>query len=112
MQLLKQLRNRLTEAFKRATEGPKLDLSIDDQWARIEKHIQQENATHEQKLQSLYTAGWFKLIAPSGAQHLRHYCPRCKTLSEGPVAIHCGKREKRPEGWKLLFLDKAPPKFI
>lgn len=100
----------LKELFTRATtvKHP-LDLSVDQQWANIERHIAQENASEKQRLENQYPAGWFKLIGQRGGVELAHWCPSCKQLTTGKTAIHCSgrKRESRPEGWRTLFCSTA-----
>ncbi len=109
MKLLTQLAN----AFRRATEGVKnlADLTVDQQWELVRKHIEQENASYGTQLENLHPHGWFKAVGRSGAQELQHWCPRCKQLSTGATAVHCSgqKRDPRPEGWRLLLLKTERP---
>lgn len=107
--------NELKKAYKRATTIAKhpIDLTLDDQWARIEKHLAQENASEQHRLENQYPAGWFRLVGRRGNVELAHYCPKCKQLSQGKVALHCSgqKREERPEGWRLLLAKPATARF-
>jgi hypothetical protein len=107
----------LKAAYKRATALPKhpADLTVDEQWARMERHIQLENMSEQKRLESQYPVGWFRLIGTRGHAELAHWCPKCKQLSTGgKEALHCSgqKREKRPEGWRLLFTQSAPVRFV
>src|SRR5215831_19753705 len=106
---------RLTNVFKRVAEGVKnmADLGVDDQWKLIAKHLEQENTSYTKQFERLYLAGWFKMTGNRGGQQLSHCCPRCKQLSTGKAAVHCSgqKRERRPEGWRLLFVKQAPSAF-
>jgi len=106
----------LKSAFQRAAAIPKhpADLTVDEQWARIERHIKQENMSEQRRLESQYPEGWFRMIGTAGHQELAHWCPNCKQLSQGKEALHCSgqKREKQPEGWRLIFLNRAPARFV
>jgi hypothetical protein len=108
MQLLTKLRN----FFKRATEGVQnmATLTVDQQYEALDKRLGKELEAEEEKLRQQYPTGWFKMTTRSG-EELRHWCPDCKTLSQGKVAKHCGSRkcEPRPEGWHLVFLPKTSP---
>jgi hypothetical protein len=106
MTLLTQLSN----AFKRATEGAKnlTSLDVDQQYALLDKRLEKERLAEADRIRNAYPHGWFKMATRSG-ETLHHWCPDCKTLSQGKVAKHCGsrKQEKRPEGLRLAFLPKT-----
>jgi hypothetical protein len=109
--------NQLRELFTRATtvKHPD-DLSLDEQWAGIERHLAQENASEQKRLESQYPDGFFKLVGTRGNTELAHWCKSCKQLTvmeQGKFAVHCSgrKREKRPKGWRVLFLQQAFHKF-
>lgn len=115
----------------RAVAVPKnpLDLTLDEQLAKLEGHIDKDalkkksfemayvvgGDAEQQRLENQYPAGWFRLIGTRGNQELAHWCPDCKQLSHGPVAVHCSGRvrEKRPEGLRLAFtMQRAEAKFV
>ena len=104
----------LKNAYNRASALPKnpADLTVDEQWSKIERHIQQENMSEQRRLENLYPNGWFRLIGTAGHAELAHYCSKCKQLSTGgSIALHCSgqKRETRPEGWRLLLTNQSAP---
>jgi hypothetical protein len=104
----------LKRAYQRAAALPKhpADLSVDEQWSKIERHIQQENMSEQKRLENQYPTGWFRLVGTAGHAELAHWCPRCKQLSTGgKIVLHCSgqKREKRPEGWRLLLTNQSAP---
>jgi hypothetical protein len=107
-----QLLTKLGNFFKRATEGVKnmADLTVDQQYEGLVNRFERERLEEANKLRNQFPDGWFKMVTRSG-EELRHWCPECKTLSEGKIAAHCGsrKRETRPEGWRLAFLPKTNP---
>jgi hypothetical protein len=107
-----QLLTKLGNFFKRATEGVQnmATLTVDQQYENLVDRFERERLSETNKLRNQYPAGWFKMVTRSG-EELRHWCPDCKTLSQGKVAKHCGSRkcEPRPEGWRLAFLPKTNP---
>jgi Leu/Phe-tRNA-protein transferase len=109
MKLLTHLEN----AFKRATEGAKnlAALDVDQQYAELDKQLEKERQAEANRIRNAYPHGWFKMVTRDGSHVLSHYCPDCKTLSQGKVAMHCGSRKKepRPEGWRLMLLPKTSP---
>jgi hypothetical protein len=108
MKLLTHLQN----AFKRATEGAKnlAALDVDQQYAELDRRLEKERLAETERIRNAYPHGWFAMRTRSG-ETLCHWCPDCKTLSEGKIAKHCGsrKQEKRPEGLRLMFLPKTNP---
>lgn len=115
----------------RATAVPKnpLDLTLDEQAAAIEQCLDKDaikkksfemayvtgGDAEQKRLENQYPAGWFRLVGTRGNVELAHWCPKCKQLSQGTVAVHCSgqKREKRPEGWRLaFFMQRAQAKFV
>jgi hypothetical protein len=90
-------------------ETPKVPESLDEQYAALERTLAQQQASEGKRLRNQWPAGWFKMMGRQGFE-LFHWCPDCKTLSQGKVAVHCGsrKREQRPEGRiRLALLPKA-----
>jgi hypothetical protein len=109
MKLLTHLQN----AFKRATEGAKnlASLDVDQQFAEIDRRLEKERLAETERIRNAYPHGWFKMTLRDGSHELCHWCPDCKTMSQGKVAMHCGSRKKepRPEGWRLMMLPKTSP---
>jgi hypothetical protein len=107
-----KLLTRLGNFYKRATEGVQnlASLTVDQQYEALDKRLLGEQEAEEEKLRNVYPTGWFKVQVSTG-EELRHWCPDCKTLSQGKVAKHCGsrKQETRPEGWRQAFLPKTHP---
>ena len=107
-----KLLTRLGNFYKRATEGVQnmASLTVDQQYEALDARLLAEQEVEEEKLRNAYPAGWFKVMVSTG-EELRHWCPDCKTLSQGKIAKHCGsrKQEKRPEGLRLMFLPKTSP---
>ena len=108
-----KLFTQVSNIFKRATEGTKnlAALDVDQQYAEMMKHLERERMAEADRIRNSYPAGWFKMTLANGSHELRHFCPDCKQLSQGKVALHCGssKREERPEGWRLALLPKSRP---
>jgi hypothetical protein len=108
-----QLLTKLGNFFKRATEGVKnmADLTVDQQYENLVNRLERQRLDEAARIRNAYPSGWFKMTLANGSHEMRHWCPDCKTLSQGKVAKHCGsrKQEPRPEGWRLTFLPKMNP---
>ena len=106
------LLTKLGNLFKNATTEVKnmAALDVDQQYEELVERGERERLVEANRLRNQYPAGWFVMGGASG-EELRHWCPDCKTLSQGKVAMHCGSRKQdaRPEGWRLTLLPKARP---
>jgi Leu/Phe-tRNA-protein transferase len=104
---------RLKNLIRRSTEGVQnaASLTVDQQYERLDARLKKELDAETKRLRSQYPSGWFRMVSFSGSETLSHWCPDCKTLSQGKTALHCGsrKRDKRPEGWRLRLLPTARP---